>query len=108
MRILLRWDDFGACGRESIQHDEALIDFCMSHKFPMLVGITPLIPRDPHDAQNTVFYPFEDDQRRIALVRETLRHGWQLGLHGYNHQRSFLYDWTEFDRQSYRTQNKQD
>src|SRR6476660_4707803 len=52
------------------------------------------MPRDPG---NSTFYKIEEDPNRVALLKAGLRQGWQLALHGYDHQRTADRDGTEFE-----------
>lgn len=87
MRIVLRYDDFGpSTVAEYTEIERALFELFFELNIPMMVGAVPLMPQDAFDPHNDQFYALAEDEKRIALMKKALEHGFQLALHGYTHQ----------------------
>ena len=96
MRIIFRYDDFSAGAAVSLETDRMVFDLFLQYRLALLVGVTPRMSGAIHNLKNEVFHHLERDADRIALLRKGLEQGWQLALHGFNHQSTGSVQASEF------------
>ncbi|CAG0999314.1 hypothetical protein ANAEL_02834 [Anaerolineales bacterium] len=105
MRLIFRYDDFGATGVEAfLPIDRAVFATFTSLGVPLVVGVTPFMADVVDDPECQMFHELADDQERRALLAEGLTRGWQLALHGFRHLAAMHGKRTEFAGQPFDVQ----
>jgi hypothetical protein len=104
MKVVFRYDDFSAAPWIPLEIDRAVFSVFLECRSPLLLGVTPQMSAAPRDSTNKLFYSIEDDACRRGLLQEASAAGWQVALHGYNHQCPAAADGTEFRTLSFEAQ----